>query len=296
MNCLNGGRFVRAALDSVYGQTVQDWEIIFLDNASTDDTAEIARGYDARLRYIANRQTVPLGQARNQALRAARGEFVAFLDVDDAWLPHKLERQLPVFDDPGVDFVFADTELHFADTGVRRSYFQFHRHRPPRGVIIGDLLKHYSIPMLTAVIRARTLQALPQWFDDEFTVCDDFDFFMRLAQRSRCDYVDDVLATCLIHDEAVTVKWRRNAPREMRCTLTKLEQADPAFRTTYSREVAAFLRRVDYQEAKASWAEGDRRQARALFLRHWRHPRFVLSYAAAWLPYAGVARLRYLAR
>src|SRR4051812_14335850 len=90
MNCLNGERFVSKAIESVISQEYPDWEIIFLDNASTDLSGEIAQSYGERIRYFRNEVCVPLGAARNQALSLARGEFIAFLDVDDCWLPSKL--------------------------------------------------------------------------------------------------------------------------------------------------------------------------------------------------------------
>jgi len=292
MNCLNGEKVVKAAIESVYAQTFQDWEIVFLDNASTDATAAIAKAFDHRVRYFRNEQTVLLGRARNQALSKVSGEFVAFLDADDVWWPDKLERQLPLFDDPQTDFVFADTELRFADSGVRVSYFDYHRYRPPRGRILRDLLRHYAIPMLTTVIRTRALRVMPQWFDDEFRVCDDFDFFMRLAHRCRCDYVDEMLASCLLHEDAATVTLHRYAANEMRETLLKLERADPAFRQSYRAEADGFLRRVDYTEGKSFWMEGRRREAREAFLKHWPQPKFLASYAAAWLPFPWVKRLQ----
>src|SRR5450755_3635344 len=93
MNCLNGERFVREAIDSVYAQSYSDWEIVFWDNASTDKTGEIAQSYDSRLRYFRADQTVPLGPARNLAIQRARGEWVGFVDYDDLSMPDRLTRQ-----------------------------------------------------------------------------------------------------------------------------------------------------------------------------------------------------------
>src|SRR5574337_499452 len=97
MNCLNSSKYLREAIDSVYAQTYKDWEIIFWDNASIDNSAEIAKGYDSKLRYFRSEETVILGKVRNYAIEKARGEFIAFLDCDDLWLANKLERQIPFF-------------------------------------------------------------------------------------------------------------------------------------------------------------------------------------------------------
>src|SRR5437016_12782778 len=94
VNCHNGAQYLREAVDSVYRQQFQDWEIVFWDNASTDGSETVVRVYDHRLRRFRGSEFLPLGAARNAALAVARGDFIAFLDADDVWLPDKLTRQL----------------------------------------------------------------------------------------------------------------------------------------------------------------------------------------------------------
>ncbi|MCD7983653.1 MAG: glycosyltransferase, partial [Desulfovibrio sp.] len=98
MNCLNSARDLRAALDSLMAQSFEDFEVIFWDNGSTDDSPAIARSYGPRLRYFRGEKTVPLGAARNLALAQARGRYLAFLDCDDLWRPQKLEKQVALFE------------------------------------------------------------------------------------------------------------------------------------------------------------------------------------------------------
>jgi len=90
MNCLNGARYLREALDSVFAQTYTDWEILFWDDASTDESAKIAKSYGRKLRYFRGLGGMPLGYSRNCGLEKARGEYLAFLDCDDVWLPTHL--------------------------------------------------------------------------------------------------------------------------------------------------------------------------------------------------------------
>jgi len=298
MNCLNGAKYVQAAIDSVYAQTYGNWEIIFLDNASTDDTPLIARRFDEKLRYFRNQDIVPLGAARNQALRQATGEFIAFLDSDDVWLPRKLEQQIPLFRDrPGLGLVFSDTELRFQASGLRTTYFKNHRYKPPRGRIFPELLQHYSIPMPTAVIRAGALRAMDQWFDDSYQVCDDFDFFMRLAYDWECDYLDQTLASCLIHGEAVTFRMHRFGPGEMAQTIQKFRGRHADFDLRFGKEVRAFLKQVSYKQGKSFWIEGKRREARVEFGKYFFSPKFLLSSFATLLPYTTVERIaRFLRR
>src|SRR4051812_49001662 len=91
INVRNGVLFLRDAINSVLAQTFTDWELIIWDDCSTDDSAAIAKSYqDQRIHYSLSPQDTPLGQARNNAIAQTRGEWLAFLDQDDIWLPHKL--------------------------------------------------------------------------------------------------------------------------------------------------------------------------------------------------------------
>ena len=94
MNCLNGEQYIKEAIDSVYSQTYSNWEIIFWDNNSTDNTSKITKSFDSRLRYIKSETCLPLHNARNLAIDECRGEIIGFLDADDIWLPNKLSDQV----------------------------------------------------------------------------------------------------------------------------------------------------------------------------------------------------------
>ena len=113
MNCYNGEKYLRESLNSVLKQTYKNWEIIFLDNQSNDASAKIFKDYkDDRLKYYcADSHIEILNKARNYALKKVNGEFIAFLDVDDWWLPEKLEKQIPLFDDPDVGLVYGNVWL-----------------------------------------------------------------------------------------------------------------------------------------------------------------------------------------
>ena len=97
MNCYNSAEHLREAMDSVFRQSWPDWEIVFWDNCSTDDSAAIAQSYGEKVRYFLAEKTVPLGAARNLAIAKAEGSLLAFLDCDDEWLSTKLEKQVMLF-------------------------------------------------------------------------------------------------------------------------------------------------------------------------------------------------------
>ena len=110
MNCYNGETYLQESINSVLSQTYKNWEIIFWDNQSNDKSVKIFKDYkDGRLKYyLAASHIEILYKVRNYALKKANGEFIAFLDVDDWWLPEKLEKQIPLFDDPEVGLVYGN--------------------------------------------------------------------------------------------------------------------------------------------------------------------------------------------
>ena len=109
-NCFNGDKYLHKALNSVVAQTYKNWEIIFWDNQSVDKSAEIFKSYkDVRFKYYyAPKHSKILYEAKNYALAKAKGDFFAFLDVDDWWLPNKLEKQISLFNDPEVGVVYGN--------------------------------------------------------------------------------------------------------------------------------------------------------------------------------------------
>ncbi len=94
MNCYNGEKYLIEAIDSVFTQTYTDWEIVFIDNSSTDNSAEIAKSYGKKIKYYKTEHNIPLGAARNFGLKFCTGEYISFLDTDDIWLPNMLEEQI----------------------------------------------------------------------------------------------------------------------------------------------------------------------------------------------------------
>ena len=94
INCHNGEKYLRNAIDSVFSQTYGSWEIIFWDNWSSDNSAEIARSYGSVVKYFRSESFTSLYAARNYAIAKACGDYIAFLDCDDVWLCNKLEVQV----------------------------------------------------------------------------------------------------------------------------------------------------------------------------------------------------------
>jgi len=282
MNCLNGEKYLKEAIDSVYAQTYSDWEIVFWDNASSDRSGEIARSYDERLRYFRGDETVPLGAARNKALKKARGAFIAFLDCDDIWLPEKLSKQLPLFADPGVGIVFSNTEF-FNDKGERKRLYRA-RSDYAIGYCFPRLLTNYFLSLETVIVRRSALEnALGGWFDETLNMIEEMDLFCRIAYQWRLAMVDEVLARWRVHASSWT--WARSELLfiETRRLLSKLEALIPDFQERFRKEIIDVQNGINLREALYHWKRGDGRKARSILRkdphRDFRHGvLFLLSY------------------
>ena len=105
----NTGKFIAESIQSVINQTYKNWELIIVDDCSTDNTDEIVNSFkDERIRYFKNTKNSGAAVTRNRALREAKGEWISFLDSDDLWKPEKLEKQLHFMDEHGYVFSYHD--------------------------------------------------------------------------------------------------------------------------------------------------------------------------------------------
>jgi len=254
MNCFNGEKYVQEAIESVYAQTYQNWEIIFWDNASTDKSAEIAKSYDSKLRYFRGDKTVTLGAARNKALRQSKGEFFAFLDSDDLWLAEKLEKQIPLFFRDRKIAIVTSNAVQF---NVKGDAELFCKRRPKTGHVFRELLKNYFICLSTAVVRNRVLDDLNEWFDDRFSHIEESDLFIRIAYTWHLDYVDEPLVKYRIHKESSTYMRRDLSPKETDMMISKFVGIYPNFEKLYYKELLGLKYYTQYYFALIDWRNGE---------------------------------------
>jgi glycosyltransferase involved in cell wall biosynthesis len=265
MNCYNSDKYLREAIDSVYAQTYTNWEIIFWDNVSTDNSAAIAQSYqDGRLRYFRGETNVPLGHARNFAIEKSYGELIAFLDCDDLWMPEKLEKQAPLFlADNEVGLVYSDTYF-FNEDGFQKQLYA--KKTPYRGHCFSDLLNDYLISLETAIVRKSALDSLDHWFDVNFNMIEEYDLFVRIGLDWKIDFSPEVLAKWRVHGESLSWKAPGLFVQETRDMLVKLETM-PKIHKEYVADMELAWYRLKFSEAKILWKNGDGSTARNIILK-----------------------------
>jgi glycosyltransferase involved in cell wall biosynthesis len=171
---------IAACLDSVFAQTYPDFEAIIVNDGSPDtpDLEKVLEPYMDRIVYIKQENKRAAG-ARNNAIRQARGEFVAFLDSDDTWMPDHLSSQMQLFaEDPSLDLVYSNSLL-VGNPAQEREFMQL---CPSAGQATFDALieERCQIPISTVVARKRTLVDAGL-FDETLLRCDDYDMWVRSA-------------------------------------------------------------------------------------------------------------------
>ena len=206
MNCHNGEKFLAEAINSVLNQTYKNWELIFWDNSSSDQSEKIFNSFkDKRLRYFYTSKKVSLYVSRNAAIKKAKGNFVAFLDVDDTWLPNKLKLQLEKFKDQKVGLVYGKFLKYNKDSLFRKKQF-ITKQNLPEGYITKNLLKSYPVGLLTIMIRKKFIQKEKEIFKVKYNYLGDLDFVLRFSLKYKFAAVQECIGVYRQHNNQMQKK------------------------------------------------------------------------------------------
>jgi glycosyltransferase involved in cell wall biosynthesis len=190
----NREELIQRAVQSLLNQTNQDFEAFVIDDASTDNTAEVIKRYkDNRIKYIRMPENKGQCVTRNIAIKQARGEYIGFLDSDDEWMPEKIEKQLRVFErsgDPNLAAVYSG--LVITDE-IQNKTFTVNRDNL-RGDLYIKLLEGYCPATPTLFLVKKSVLDEVQGFDEVLPTFVDYDLWLRIAQLGYTfDFVDEPL-------------------------------------------------------------------------------------------------------
>ena len=283
----NKERFVGECLRSVLTQTYTNWELIVVDDASTDGSlAEVERtvGNDPRVRIL-RRETNSghPGVARNQALREAKGQYIAFLDADDVWTPEKLAIQT-AFMEAHPEFPFTHSRCMEIDENGNLLTLRHGGKYPPDGDCLEALLRHCFICTSTVMIRAELL-VNAGFFSEEpcFKSGQDYEFFVRCAGKCRFGMPTDVLTNYRRFEGSVsrnTANWKSrpsdfvrhniflHRPALWRGRVSKARVVNFAF---CSAEENAYAARLQGQWSHVVWFAWQLIRLTPLKLEGWKH-------------------------
>jgi len=196
-------KYLRPAVDSIFTQSFADWELIIADDGSDEETRTFL-GTLAILPQVKVLWLSHMGRpsaVRNAALREAQGEYVAFLDSDDLWLPSKLGVQIQSLRCRSAR-KWAYTGFTIVDAaGDPRPGERDGRRPAPDGWILEQLLRMEAIVASPTVVACRALVEHLGGFDEKLTACEDYDLWLRLATRSEVDVIAEPLVHVRRHNE-----------------------------------------------------------------------------------------------
>lgn len=219
----NREHLIARAIESVVAQSLAAGEIIVVDDASTDRTAEVVVGIGKRVStvtLVCLKENVGAAKARNIGIENAKGDLIAFLDSDDVWYPEKLSKQMIAFEEKNdVAAVFCGLVMDNPDTGRRLCIM------PKAEISVVDLF-HYNIlvTMSCAMVRRSVLSDIGG-FDELLPPCEDWDLFLRLAEVGRLSVIQEALVEQPAHE----------SPKISRDRQRVLAAFDAIFEKTYAR-------------------------------------------------------------
>jgi glycosyltransferase involved in cell wall biosynthesis len=184
----NRGWTIGEAVDSVLAQDYRDFELIVVDDGSTDNTPQVLDAYRGAIKVF-RQENKGVSAARNRGISEASGRFIAFLDSDDLWLPQKLSRQVEFFNTTP-DALICQTEEVWIRSGVRVNPKK--RHKKPSGMIFEPSLALCLVSPSAVMIRRSLLEIVGN-FDEALPACEDYDLWLRISCRFPVYHIDTPL-------------------------------------------------------------------------------------------------------
>lgn len=200
LNCLNGGDFINSCLQSIVNQSYSNYEIILFDNNSTDNSIKLARKINTKkIKIYKSKKRLKLYAARNKAISKATGKFLAFIDVDDTWLPKKIEKQVKRVYSEKSDVCYTN---HWLVNGSKKI---FSKNKLPFRNMTYEILNNYPICISTVLIKKDTFFKIKK-FDKRYEIIGDFDFFYRISKKYKFSVLQEPLVKYLVHQKSTSIK------------------------------------------------------------------------------------------
>ena len=196
----NRAHLIERAIKSVLNQTYQDFELIIIDDGSTDNTNEVLKKYiesDNRIQYIRHKINKGGSAARNTGIKNSVGKYIAFLDSDDEWLPEKLMEQLNVFKDESYEIGAVYSGFQYIDI---KGNHKGRQHIPKsEGYIYDDLLTKNCVGSASTILIKKECLDQVELFDETLPSCQDWDMWIKIAKYYKFAFVKAPLVKYYIH-------------------------------------------------------------------------------------------------
>lgn len=261
MNCYNCEKYLKEAIDSVYAQTYKEWEIIFIDNCSTDKSKKIIESYDQKIKYYKTPHNMSLCSARVFAKDFINGDYFCVLDTDDIWMSDKLEKQVSVMqNNKDIGIVYTNT-ICFSDKYEVLAY----KRDMPSGNVFQPLLENYFFSFETVMVRKEIMNKNTIYFDEKYDVSSDAEFFTKLSYFTNVHYINEPLAKWRFGHGSESDKSLCKFPQEADLLLKDLQNMIPDFSSKYETSIKKIRARINNMYGMCHWEKKNLKEARAYF-------------------------------
>lgn len=204
LNCYNGEKYLHESIGSVLKQKYNNWELIFWDNHSSDNSKKIFHSFKSeKLKYFYSDKHTTLYEARNLAEKKCKGEFIAFIDADDIWEENKLKKQITLFENKRVGVVYGNLWIYNERAKKKKIFSQ---RKLLSGSIFDKIFSDYRVGIITSVIRRNILIKNYLSFNPKYNHIGDFDLFVNLSKICEFGAIQEPVATYRIHGENLSLK------------------------------------------------------------------------------------------
>lgn len=263
----NRASFIQQTILSVLDQTLQDFEIIIIDDNSNDNTKEIVDSFfhDDRIIYLKNSKNMGPGAARNIGLKIAKGKYIAFLDSDDLWLPKKLETQIRYMEEnPQFHLVYSNGWM--INTKGETIQIYLNKRHNVEGNIFPDLLKRNFIMNITVMMRRGVFETIGLLNEDlSIVAVEDYEYWLRVSMHFNIGYINEPLALYRIHTENIS-KAKSVAILRQRVLKTILHNYNCPQK--FYEQIENIIERLNYSASVYCWKNSDKANAKRYVRRY----------------------------
>lgn len=261
MNCYNGEKYLREAIDSVISQTYSNWELIVWDNLSVDGSSGIVKSYcDSRIKYYKASEFLNLSPARQRAVQKCSGIYLSFLDCDDIYLPNNLEVKVEVIRCSNAVLAYSGVK-YINEEGAERG-----KYLPSKKKSVDtfeSLLRQFDIAISGLIISNKDRIQKNINFSDDIVGSTEYDIVMQMLPQSTCVIIPQYLAKVRIHRKSLTLSLMSHWAADRNITLRRIRKREPGIEKKYKNGFAEAYARADYYHARWLVANGRIQDARS---------------------------------
>jgi glycosyltransferase involved in cell wall biosynthesis len=231
----NRAKSLGAAIQSILDQTYQDFEVIIVDDYSSDNTERVVRGFqDQRISFIRHPENRGSGCARNTGIKRAKGRFIAFQDSDDIWLPSKLMKQIEALSEASDEVGVVYTGYVRRESGVEKYYPELYVEEKQNN-ILRQLVKGNIVGTPTAIVKRECFEKVGL-FDEELSNSEDWELWLRIAKDYLFIFIDEPLVIASLCYDSIN--------RNLKAKTASLERIFSLHEEDFNRDSRSYARHL----------------------------------------------------